>query len=225
MRFADDIDLGAAVVGGVIIGISSTGFLVASGKLTGISGFVENSISPAVKYDDKLWAWSYVIGLILAGFVASFVDKDRLGIVTEVRYSTLLGALFVGFGTRMGCGCTSGHGISGLPRGSLRALVAVCTFMSTAMISAACTRLMTDAGVFPRINDTMDLPNWSPSVVVIIIPLFAFVFVSIALLFYHRFIKVTVVPISADTPSSDLWIHETKLQHALTAFLAAFVSF
>lgn len=199
--------------------------MINSGKLTGISGFVENSISPAVKFDDKLWAWSYVFGLMLAGFVTSFVDKDRLGIVTEVRYSTLVGALFVGFGTRMGCGCTSGHGISGLPRGSLRALVAVCTFMATAMVSAVCTRFMTDSGVFPRINKTMDLPDWPQVCVVIFVPLMAFVFISAALYVYHRYIHETKVPVSAATPSSDLWIHETKLQHCLTAFVASFVSF
>ena len=223
MRFADNIDLGSAVLGGVIIGISTTCFLMISGKLTGISGFVENSISPAVKFDEKLWSWSYLIGLMLAGTIASLVDRERLGIVSEVRYSTLVGALFVGFGTRMGCGCTSGHGISGLPRGSLRALVAVCTFMAAAMVSAVCTRLMTDSGVFPRIDKTMDLPYWSPIYVAIFIPLMSFVFISGVLFVFHTYIKETVVPISAATASSKLWIRESKLQHALTSFVAGFV--
>lgn len=78
------------------------------GKLTGISGFVESSISPATSVDNKLWSWSYCIGLIIAGIIASFIDRERLGITDHVGYNVAVGALFVGFGTRMGCGCTSG---------------------------------------------------------------------------------------------------------------------
>ena len=64
MHFSNNIDLVSAILGGIIIGISSTGFLLASGKLTGISGFVENTISPAMRLDDKLWSISYVMGLV-----------------------------------------------------------------------------------------------------------------------------------------------------------------
>jgi uncharacterized membrane protein YedE/YeeE len=215
--------MGGGVLGGVILGISTTGFLMASGKLTGVSGFVENSISPAVKFDDKLWAWAYMLGLVLAGIAAAAVDKDRMGVQPEVRWNVLVGAFFVGIGTRMGCGCTSGHGISGLPRFSLRALVAVCSFMFTAAISSVCTRLMTDAGVFPQLDKTMSLPYWPAAGVSFFVPCLSFLVVSGLLLAYHRYIKEVHVPDSAETESNAVWIKETKLQHALIALIASFV--
>jgi uncharacterized membrane protein YedE/YeeE len=226
MRLADDIDMAGGVLGGVILGVSSTGFLLASGRLTGISGFVENSISPAVKLDDKLWALSYLLGLILAGMAAvgSGSDgEDRMGVVSEVRWSTLVGAVLVGLGTRMGCGCTSGHGISGLPRFSLRALVAVCSFMFTAAISSACTRLMTDAGMFPQLDKTMSLPYWPSAAVSFIVPFISFLAITLLLVLYHRYITETQIPDSADVASSQSWLHENTWQHCVIALVAGFV--
>ena len=221
MRLSDDIDLGAAVVGGVIIGISSTGFLIASGKLTGISGFVENTITPKTSLDKKLWVWSYIIGLMLAGFATSYVDKDRLGITSEVRVSTIVGGLFVGLGTRMGCGCTSGHGISGLPRGSLRALVAVSTFMAVAVVSAICTRHLQDKGVFPEVGSVMNLPHWDHIYVVVFLPVIGFVSVSVFLYAYYAWIT----PPQQETceSSTSMWEKQTTLQHASIALIAGFV--
>ena len=223
IHFADNIELGAAVLGGVILGISSTSFLVASGKLTGISGFVENSISPLVPLDDKLWAWSYMLGLIIAGLLASFVDKSRLGVTAHVGYNVIVGGFIVGFGTRMGCGCTSGHGISGLPRFSLRAIVAVCCFMAMAVVAALCGRLLSDQGVFPEIDSTMELPYWSPIYVVIFLPLIAVVAIMLGLRLYSSYVHEISLPPSVSSYGSILWIKETKLQHALISFVAALV--
>jgi uncharacterized protein len=222
VHLSPHIDFAAACLGGLIIGVSSTGFLVASGKLTGISGIVENSISPGVKLDDKLWAWSYVLGLVLAGLAAGAVDRDRLGIAAEVRVSVLVGALFVGFGTRMGCGCTSGHGISGLPRGSLRALVAVCTFMGVAVCAAPMGRALQNVGVFPVVAP---LPYWSPTLVVVLLPLMGAVGVSALLYLYVKWM-FAVVPsqlTDVEEPGSTAWLKESKLQHVAIALVAAFV--
>jgi uncharacterized membrane protein YedE/YeeE len=217
------LDLASAVVGGVIIGISSTGFLLASGKLSGISGFVENTLSPAVPLDDKLWAIAYLVGLILAGITASAVDRPRLGVTTEVRWSLLLGALLVGFGARMGCGCTSGHGISGLPRFSLRALVAVCTFMSVATLAAPCGRLLEDVGIFPIVGDSLDLPSWDAAYTVVLVPFMAYAVVSVLLKLYYNWVYPIPVPDSVTSEQTSAWIHETKLQHAGIALIAGFV--
>mmetsp|Transcript_25365 Transcript_25365/g.42480 ORF Transcript_25365/g.42480 Transcript_25365/m.42480 type:complete len:150 (+) Transcript_25365:72-521(+) len=147
IHLSSDIDFASAVVGGLILGCSSTFYLLFSGKLTGISGLVENSISPSNSLDDKLSSWAYLSGLIIAGGIASFVDRDRLGIVSVVGYDVLVAGLLVGFGTRMGCGCTTGHGISGLPRFSLRSMVAVCSFMASGILSAYCSRQLKNQGV------------------------------------------------------------------------------
>lgn len=220
-HLADNIDFGAAVLGGIIIGIASTGFLLASGKLTGLSGFVETAITPRSKIDEKIWVWSYIIGMMLAGLGASYIDRDRLGITAEVRYSTLLAGLLVGFGTRMGCGCTSGHGISGLPRGSLRALVAVCTFMISAVISAICSRVLQNNGVFPLIGHTVTLPYWPPIFVVIFLPLISFVVVYLGLSGYYNYLHDSSS--ETPTPSNALWLRETNIQHSITALIVGFV--
>jgi uncharacterized protein len=208
--------------GGIIIGVSSTGFLIASGKLTGISGFVENSISPALRADDKLWSWSYLCGLICSGIAVAAVDRHRLGISDEVDFSVVVGAILVGFGTRAGCGCTSGHGISGLPRFSLRALVAVSTFMLSAMVSAYCSRQMQNNGVFPEIGKTIPLPYWKPVIAVIFVP--AIAFVSLSLLLRLMYDEKPGPHIVEDTgPANRSWLQSSKLHHSIVAFTASFV--
>ena len=223
VKLSDDIDFSSAVLGGVILGLSSTGFLIASGKLTGISGFVENTLSPRSSFDTKLWSSMYLIGLMVAGFCVQLVDRDRMGITSEVRFSTIIGALFVGFGTRMGCGCTSGHGISGLPRGSLRAVVAVSTFMTLAVISATVTRILENKGVFPIVDKEIDLPYWKPILVAIFLPLLGFAVSSLLLVSFYSIYHPDPKTTSSSNLGNTAWMHETVLQHAAIALIAAFI--
>jgi hypothetical protein len=110
MKFSNDIDFASSVVGGIIIGISATFFLLITGKLSGISGIVEDSMVP-VPDKNKSWTMSYLAGMILSGLVAYWSNQDKLlNVESEVEIDSLIAGILVGFGTRMGSGCTSGHG-------------------------------------------------------------------------------------------------------------------
>jgi hypothetical protein len=123
-----------AMIGGVLIGISATLLLWFNGRIAGISGIFYGAFEGAAH--DKAWRWWFLIGLLIgAGFYVwlwplSFVPR------TDFPVSVLIIAgLLVGLGTRMGSGCTSGHGVCGLARLSLRSLIATIVFMLTAIIT------------------------------------------------------------------------------------------
>eukprot|EP01035_Chromulina_nebulosa_P018229 gene18229-23898_t len=107
-------------------------------KITGLSGIFSNSVIPTADNDDNTWSLIYVIGLGSSGFIVSTYYPELYS-YNEVTISTsvlLLSGFLGGFGTRLGNGCTSGHGLCGLPRLSPRSLVAVLSFMLTGAISA-----------------------------------------------------------------------------------------
>jgi uncharacterized protein len=125
-----------AGVGGVLIGLASWLLLASLGRVAGISGIaagalVQPSGAPA---GERQWRWAFVAGLVLAGGGAAAV----LGIpVIAARPWPLLVAagLLVGFGTVLGSGCTSGHGVCGLGRRSARSLVATLCFMAAGAVT------------------------------------------------------------------------------------------
>ena len=123
-----------ALIGGILIGISSTIMLAWNGRITGISGMVHGLVTPAA--GEVNWRWIFLVGLIGGGalyeFGAGFGRTPQLGFMP---LAMIIGGLLVGFGTRMGNGCTSGHGVCGLGRLSPRSLVAVITFLATGMIT------------------------------------------------------------------------------------------
>lgn len=159
MHLAENIDLVSGTIGGVIIGLASTGFLVVTGKLTGISGIVENFLLPTA--DDKnSWSLAYLAGLVTAGYAVHASHHDNIGASPSASLSVAIAGVLVGIGTRMGSGCTSGHGICGLPRFSLRSLVAVGTFMTTGAISSFAKRMLDESNVLPVLNaDILHLPH------------------------------------------------------------------
>jgi uncharacterized membrane protein YedE/YeeE len=120
----------SALAGGVLIGLASVWLLAANGRIAGVSGILHGLF--AQPPGDRAWRAAFVAGLIVAGFVwHAFVPVDSEP-QTTWPWLAAAGAL-VGFGTRMGGGCTSGHGVCGLGRFSLRSLVAVMVFMATGM--------------------------------------------------------------------------------------------
>ena len=128
----------ASLAGGLIIGIASVWLLAANGRIAGISGILHGLF--AQPPGDRAWRAVFVAGLVSAGFAWHFLAGPA-----AVRESFGLGwaaaaGLLVGFGTRVGGGCTSGHGICGLGRFSLRSLVAVAIFMATGIVAAVVTR-------------------------------------------------------------------------------------
>jgi len=120
----------SALAGGVIIGLASVWLLAANGRIAGVSGILHGLF--AQPPGDRPWRAAFVVGLIAAGFAwrlfAEVNPRENFGL----GWAALAGVL-VGFGTRVGGGCTSGHGVCGLGRFSLRSLVAVMVFMATGM--------------------------------------------------------------------------------------------
>lgn len=118
----------ASALGGALIGLSASLLLLGSGRVAGISGIFGGLLAP--RPGDVGWRAAFVGGLVAAGIVAAAVfpagfaaDLDRSPLVLA------LAGVLVGFGTRLGNGCTSGHGVCGLSRFSPRSLASVVTFM------------------------------------------------------------------------------------------------
>ena len=118
---------GRATLGGILIGLSSALFLWTHGRILGISGIVGRI--PELKKNDTLWRFMFFVGLIAGGYLAAdFWPENFANIRTNSNYWRLAASGFiVGVGTKMGSGCTSGHGICGIGRGNPRGLAA--TFM------------------------------------------------------------------------------------------------
>ena len=121
----------ASLAGGILIGVASVWLLAANGRIAGISGILHGLfVQPP---GDRLWRILFVLGLVTAGFAwHAFVAPAPVREGFGLGWAAAAG-LLVGFGTRLGGGCTSGHGVCGLGRFSLRSLVAVAIFMATGM--------------------------------------------------------------------------------------------
>lgn len=121
-----------SLLGGVMVGISAVILMLFNGKTAGISGILNGAVENA----DRVWRIVFLIAMALGGVFAVYV----LGGHVPTEYSgnfglVVVAGLFVGVGTRIGNGCTSGHGICGMGRFSVRSVVATCTFMATATLT------------------------------------------------------------------------------------------
>ncbi len=122
----------AALVGGALIGLSAAFLMLVLGRIAGISGIVGGILPPSPATD---WAWraAFLVGLVAAPFlVAPFLGTMPIGAPVVGRPALVIAGLLVGVGTALGGGCTSGHGICGLARLSVRSIAAVATFMLVA---------------------------------------------------------------------------------------------
>jgi uncharacterized protein len=132
----------SALLGGVLIGLSATVLLAFSGRIAGISGMINGAVT---FQRSERWRWWFLGGMLLGGVLYEYGLVPRLALEqTPIRdlapVSMILGGLLVGIGTRMGNGCTSGHGVCGLGRLSVRSLGAVLTFLATAMVTVFVVR-------------------------------------------------------------------------------------
>ena len=128
-----------ALAGGVLIGLSATLLLWLNGRVAGVSGIVNGVLFP--KTGDVAWRAMFLAGLIgAAGIYMALVPGAPLPRTDLSRGGLILAGLLVGFGTRMGNGCTSGHGVCGIGRLSMRSLVAVMTFMVAAIATTFVVR-------------------------------------------------------------------------------------
>jgi uncharacterized membrane protein YedE/YeeE len=129
----------ASLLGGALIGLSATLLLWFNGRIAGISGIAWNALRE--RGAERTWRGLFLLGLVAgAGLWVAFapgVTAPRQGFPLPLL---LAGALLVGIGTRLGSGCTSGHGICGLARLSPRSLAAVVMFMAVAMLTTTVVR-------------------------------------------------------------------------------------
>ena len=124
----------SALIGGALIGLSSAGLLLANGKIAGISGILGRSFFS--DSEDRGWRLTFLIGLPLGGWIAQSATADAMGFaITGSPILLVIGGLLVGVGTQLGNGCTSGHGVCGVSRGSKRSIVATLSFMTTGAIT------------------------------------------------------------------------------------------
>ncbi len=128
----------SALAGGLLIGLASVWLLAANGRIAGVSGILHGLF--AQPPGDRPWRAAFIAGLIAAGFLWHAFASSAVAPVNMHLGWTVLAGLLVGFGTRLGGGCTSGHGVCGLGRLSLRSLVAVMVFMASGMAATFVVR-------------------------------------------------------------------------------------
>lgn len=123
-----------AVAGGGLIGLAAVLLMLATGRIAGISGIVSGLLpGSGVRSDDTGWRLAFVAGLIGGPVLMQLLGWPLPDISIDASVPVILVAGFlVGFGARLGSGCTSGHGVCGLARGSRRSLIATVTFMLSA---------------------------------------------------------------------------------------------
>ena len=129
----------SALLGGILIGLSATLLLLASGRIAGISGILGGLLVP--KAGDAGWRLAFLLGLVGAPLLFAALAGEQPPITVASSIPLLItGGLLVGFGSRLGSGCTSGHGVVGLACLSPRSIVATGTFLTTALITVFVTR-------------------------------------------------------------------------------------
>ena len=120
-----------ALMGGALIGLSASILLLFNGRIAGISGIAGGVLSQRTRAE-LAWRITFLVGLVGGGFLLRAFWPQMLGapVVTGTAWVAAAG-LLVGFGTRLGSGCTSGHGVCGISRGAWRSIAATLTFMVT----------------------------------------------------------------------------------------------
>ena len=123
-----------ALSGGILIGLAALLFLLIQGRVAGISGILAGLLAPATP--DTGWRWRFIGGLGVGGALGFWLLGLPAPELSQVSWHWLLvGGLLVGFGAKLGNGCTSGHGICGIGRLSVRSIVATLLFMLAGMIT------------------------------------------------------------------------------------------
>jgi uncharacterized membrane protein YedE/YeeE len=128
----------SALIGGGMIGLAAVLLMLSLGRIAGISGIIEGGLTP--QGTDRGWKLAFLAGLLVPGLVLNLSGSlPELSFVATGLLLVIAGVL-VGFGTRLGSGCTSGHGVCGLARLSPRSLVAVLSFMVAGFVTVGLLR-------------------------------------------------------------------------------------
>jgi uncharacterized membrane protein YedE/YeeE len=128
---AGAIPLWQSLAGGALIGAAAAALILLNGEVAGVSGILDRALHRS--FGEQRWRLAFLLGLVLP---AVFAGPGPIGWQASAPSLAVTG-LLVGFGTRLGSGCTSGHGVCGVANLSLRSLVATLTFIGTAMLAVA----------------------------------------------------------------------------------------
>lgn len=127
-------------LGGAMVGGAASLLLWTSGRVAGVSGWIGGVLRPV--RGDVAWRYFALLGLVLAGLVAMLCAPQRIGVSPRPLATLAVAGLLVGLGTRIGSGCTSGHGVCGVSRMSQRSIVATATFVATGALTLAVLRAL-----------------------------------------------------------------------------------
>lgn len=126
----------AGLGGGILIGLAAALMLLGAGRIAGVSGITARAVGISDSGISRDGAWAFLVGLPLGALVVSAMSGGVEAQFASIPFLVIAG-LLVGIGTRMGSGCTSGHGVCGVSRLSQRSLVATATFMAAGIATVA----------------------------------------------------------------------------------------
>ena len=130
----------SALIGGIIIGLAVVIFFLFNGRLVGISGIAANALNQKEKRIDNIL---FLVGLIVGPILYALISNKEINIsISNSLPLLIIAGLLVGIGTRISGGCTSGHGISGIGRFSLRSIIATITFMAVGVLTVLIKNLV-----------------------------------------------------------------------------------
>ena len=130
----------SALTGGLLIGLSVALFFILNGRMIGISGIASNFL---VSKNNRIENFLFLVGLILGPLIYNLISGKEINIsISSSLILLIIGGAMVGFGTRLSGGCTSGHGISGISRFSLRSIIATITFMIVGILTVLITGIL-----------------------------------------------------------------------------------
>jgi hypothetical protein len=138
MNSVSTASLVLAAAGGVVLGLASAGYLLFEGRIAGVSGVLGRAFE--ARGEELRVRLGFLGGLVAGGVLLRIVAPSAFGAPVAALPILALGGFLVGYGTQLGNGCTSGHGVCGLGRRSPRSLVAVLTFMAVAFATVFVTR-------------------------------------------------------------------------------------
>ena len=129
-----------ALTGGLLIGLSVALFFILNGRMIGVSGIASNFL---ISKENRIENLFFLVGLILGPSIYTFFLNQEIQItISNSLFLLIGGGALVGFGTRLSSGCTSGHGISGISRFSLRSIIATITFMIVGILTVLITNIL-----------------------------------------------------------------------------------
>lgn len=135
----------SGLIGGMMIGLAAVLFLFSIGRIAGVSGVAGGVIGG--RDNDLAWRLAFLAGIILGPFIVALATGAMASVDVATPWPWLIVAgLLVGFGTRLGAGCTSGHGVCGLARGSRRSFLSTGLFFAVAVLTVFITRHLLQGG-------------------------------------------------------------------------------